>query len=173
MREDGLILDKLILAKDTAYTPSGVGPAATSPTAGSTAITTGNDASLDDNINTIVTDAVTGTDSEPETLPNINIATDENLISVELEDYVSKSADGAHHWLKSNQSGASGSAMEATPNTSKLSTKTNGSAVLNYSLQFSEAGTYNVWLRGWGDSCLLYTSPSPRDRTRSRMPSSA
>ena len=23
------------------------------------------------------------------------------------------------------------------------------------------------------DTCLLYTSPSPRDRTRSRMPSSA
>ena len=26
---------------------------------------------------------------------------------------------------------------------------------------------------GKGKSCLLYTSPSPRDRTRSRMPSSA
>ena len=25
----------------------------------------------------------------------------------------------------------------------------------------------------WFDTCLLYTSPSPRDRTRSRMPSSA
>ena len=25
----------------------------------------------------------------------------------------------------------------------------------------------------WGKGCLLYTSPSPRDRTRSRMPSSA
>ena len=25
----------------------------------------------------------------------------------------------------------------------------------------------------WGWCCLLYTSPSPRDRTRSRMPSSA
>ena len=25
----------------------------------------------------------------------------------------------------------------------------------------------------WDDICLLYTSPSPRDRTRSRMPSSA
>ena len=24
-----------------------------------------------------------------------------------------------------------------------------------------------------GNGCLLYTSPSPRDRTRSRMPSSA
>ena len=27
--------------------------------------------------------------------------------------------------------------------------------------------------QGIGYSCLLYTSPSPRDRTRSRMPSSA
>ena len=26
---------------------------------------------------------------------------------------------------------------------------------------------------GLGNGCLLYTSPSPRDRTRSRMPSSA
>ena len=25
----------------------------------------------------------------------------------------------------------------------------------------------------WYSTCLLYTSPSPRDRTRSRMPSSA
>ena len=31
-----------------------------------------------------------------------------------------------------------------------------------------------VWFYGAGcSSCLLYTSPSPRDRTRSRMPSSA
>ena len=28
-------------------------------------------------------------------------------------------------------------------------------------------------LRGFYTNCLLYTSPSPRDRTRSRMPSSA
>ena len=28
-------------------------------------------------------------------------------------------------------------------------------------------------ISGLGKSCLLYTSPSPRDRTRSRMPSSA
>ena len=25
----------------------------------------------------------------------------------------------------------------------------------------------------WGETCLLYTSPSPRDRQKSRMPSSA
>ena len=31
----------------------------------------------------------------------------------------------------------------------------------------------NVIKNLWNKSCLLYTSPSPRDRTRSRMPSSA
>ena len=31
-----------------------------------------------------------------------------------------------------------------------------------------------LWVHGMtGGACLLYTSPSPRDRTRSRMPSSA
>ena len=29
------------------------------------------------------------------------------------------------------------------------------------------------YTRGLFEYCLLYTSPSPRDRTRSRMPSSA
>ena len=38
-------------------------------------------------------------------------------------------------------------------------------------LDFSEQDkqTYNLDL----EACLLYTSPSPRDRVRSRMPSSA
>ena len=30
-----------------------------------------------------------------------------------------------------------------------------------------------AWHDGDREDCLLYTSPSPRDRTRSRMPSSA
>ena len=32
---------------------------------------------------------------------------------------------------------------------------------------------FESYINGLLDSCLLYTSPSPRDRTRSRMPSSA
>ena len=33
---------------------------------------------------------------------------------------------------------------------------------------------WEIWVNfGLVDGCLLYTSPSPRDRTRSRMPSSA
>ena len=41
-----------------------------------------------------------------------------------------------------------------------------------YSFQFDAPGTNsNNYI--WNSACLLYTSPSPRDRTRSRMPSSA
>ena len=41
-------------------------------------------------------------------------------------------------------------------------------ATLNY-LDLCEEGTHVTW----GGGCLLYTSPSPRDRQKSRMPSSA
>ena len=33
--------------------------------------------------------------------------------------------------------------------------------------------TFALVREAWAMACLLYTSPSPRDRTRSRMPSSA
>src|SRR5665811_2584025 len=36
---------------------------------------------------------------------------------------------------------------------------------------FYSAGKFAI--EGFSEACLLYTSPSPRDRTRSRMPSSA
>ena len=45
--------------------------------------------------------------------------------------------------------------------------------------EYKDASTpdelWKSWLerRKYGATCLLYTSPSPRDRTRSRMPSSA
>ena len=45
-------------------------------------------------------------------------------------------------------------------------------------LYVAEAGVSDAMARltadpDWAPTCLLYTSPSPRDRTRSRMPSSA
>ena len=41
---------------------------------------------------------------------------------------------------------------------------------MGYKFQFiTLAGIHSMW----HGICLLYTSPSPRDRTRSRMPSSA
>ena len=44
-------------------------------------------------------------------------------------------------------------------------------AISNYYLPFSIAP--NFLINDTLYACLLYTSPSPRDRTRSRMPSSA
>ena len=38
--------------------------------------------------------------------------------------------------------------------------------------QDAEECVNDTWMRAW-NSCLLYTSPSPRDRQKSRMPSSA
>ena len=40
-------------------------------------------------------------------------------------------------------------------------------------LVFRDEGSTLVFGRDTVSDCLLYTSPSPRDRTRSRMPSSA
>ena len=44
-------------------------------------------------------------------------------------------------------------------------------AISGYTGGTSENPTYKEVVQG--GTCLLYTSPSPRDRTRSRMPSSA
>ena len=41
------------------------------------------------------------------------------------------------------------------------------------SLLFLVYGDRKIWGAVQLRNCLLYTSPSPRDRTRSRMPSSA
>ena len=49
----------------------------------------------------------------------------------------------------------------------------------NWKIDVHDAGEYWAFVDEWGMTqhqpkhCLLYTSPSPRDRTRSRMPSSA
>ena len=42
-----------------------------------------------------------------------------------------------------------------------------------FSMAFQQIRLLNLSTAGIFGNCLLYTSPSPRDRTRSRMPSSA
>ena len=49
-----------------------------------------------------------------------------------------------------------------------------GPIVIGQACEFDYSGTQACKaLKEEGYTCLLYTSPSPRDRTRSRMPSSA
>ena len=62
--------------------------------------------------------------------------------------------------------------MEWNVNTVDVHPKEEGRDDVIYNVHWSvskEDGEYSA--RSYG--CLLYTSPSPRDRTRSRMPSSA
>ena len=44
---------------------------------------------------------------------------------------------------------------------------------VNFFLTLKQRRERNLYVSLWFYICLLYTSPSPRDRTRSRMPSSA
>ena len=47
------------------------------------------------------------------------------------------------------------------------------STLLRIIAGFEKPDSGKIYLDGEDITCLLYTSPSPRDRTRSRMPSSA
>ena len=55
------------------------------------------------------------------------------------------------------------------------SDKARGQDISDMLLRFSGSGgdTIGEKFQNYVKACLLYTSPSPRDRTRSRMPSSA
>ena len=63
--------------------------------------------------------------------------------------------------------------------THKIGEVHDGAATMDWMEQEQERGitiTSAATTTRWkyaGNTCLLYTSPSPRDRTRSRMPSSA
>ena len=58
--------------------------------------------------------------------------------------------------------------MTITPNVNEAS---NGRTY--FSTDVMEPVNYNVEFSSEGGNCLLYTSPSPRDKRQSRMPSSA
>ena len=60
----------------------------------------------------------------------------------------------------------------AVPNNSKAEKKLTPAEELAKSRKERNEG-FKDTVTGKNKACLLYTSPSPRDRTRSRMPSSA
>ena len=76
-----------------------------------------------------------------------------DVIIVEAEQYHGNNAAGGHQWVAVNRAGASGgTAMSATPNNGRLRRSAQDSPGLSYSVNFAEAGTYYLWIRGWGDT---------------------
>ena len=59
--------------------------------------------------------------------------------------------------------------LEAHGGTTALEYKYDGARIQLH----REDDRVSIWTRRLSDVCLLYTSPSPRDRQKSRMPSSA
>ncbi|NNG00371.1 MAG: hypothetical protein HKM93_13375 [Desulfobacteraceae bacterium] len=123
MREDGLIVDKIILTTDPTYEPSGKGPAESPFSDGGSsdiAFNQGND--------------------------------DQGFAVMETENYDTNKAAGAHKWTEvyvpSNISG--NAAMSALPDIGARINKnyTANSPSLNFKVKFVKTGRHYIWLRG-------------------------
>jgi len=75
------------------------------------------------------------------------------LVALEIENFSSKTTASNRQWVAASRSGASaGASMVTTPDNGLIKLTSNGSPVMNYDVYFNQAGTYTVWLRGWGDT---------------------
>ena len=71
------------------------------------------------------------------------------------------------------QAGFAADLPESTPASTVNKVCGSGMRTVMMAHDMVRAGSAELVVAGGMESCLLYTSPSPRDRTRSRMPSSA
>ena len=97
-------------------------------------------------------------------------------ISTNYTTQFSSNPSGLVNYFKFNQGTAGGSNTAVTTLTDAVS------ATVPPLSNFALTGSTSNWVAGYigagttttsASSCLLYTSPSPRDRQKSRMPSSA
>ena len=76
-----------------------------------------------------------------------------DTIAIEAERFVARVDAAAHRWVAGARPGAGGGAsMVTTPDDGALARGTNGSPRLSYAVDFPSAGTWAVWVRGWGDA---------------------
>ena len=75
------------------------------------------------------------------------------LMSVEAEYFDQKEDTATHTWVTNNLSAASNDAsVTTTPDSGTLRPNESNSPRLSYLLNFDRAGTWYVWVRGWGDT---------------------
>ena len=125
MREDGTVLDKIVLAKDPSMHPTDYGPLGPSPTE-------------------------PGSPPPPPPEPPDD---SEYVLAVEAENFVSNVGVGGHDWVPVTPSGASGGgSLQSLPNVNENNNTgyAANSPRLDYNIDFPAAGTYYVWIRGRG-----------------------
>lgn len=146
MREDGLYLDKLVLTKDSDYVPTSIGPALMNSQG---SVDSKNEDSDDNNTPSSSTDS---SDTQGDTSGSPSTSTSTQELHIEAEAYRSRTTVGTHQWITGSKPDASGSSMVTNLNNGTLKPGKTGSAMMDYRVDFSEAGTYFVWVRGWGDT---------------------
>jgi hypothetical protein len=74
------------------------------------------------------------------------------IVSIEAEHFDSKLAQGGHAWTGEATTGASGTAVRATPNSGSNNDTgyTTNSPRLDFKVSFVKTGTHYVWIRGIG-----------------------
>jgi len=84
---------------------------------------------------------------EPEPEPG-----NETIVTVEAESFNGRTSTATHQWINASLPNASGgNSMKTTPDSGALKPGANGSPMLSYNIQFPIAGSYQLWIRGWGD----------------------
>lgn len=133
MREDGFIVDQVVLVQDAAWRPP----------ANNAAIA----AAVSEENSPL---PHPGSDADENTQPDTAGA---ELIQIELEEYFTQAEASGKSWMLTQQAGFSGfGALLAGPETRSIFRDQVGSPELQYLVDFAEAGTYTVWVRGWGDT---------------------
>ncbi len=149
MREDGFAIDQFLLVDSASYVPQGAVSSATGTVASNNSNTGSNSANVISTNNgaTSSTTTATTTTSAPATLSEVN-----GLITIEAENFDSKTGSNPHHWVNGTYANASGGkSMISTPNNGKLWSNSTGSPKLSYKVNFAASGIYHLWIRGWGD----------------------
>ena len=154
MRESGTILDKLVLSRDSGFSPAGKGPAETAKANGE-GQSNGNGSSDGDSDDGSDPGSNDTGDPKDSSAPYQQGADPNQPISIEAEHYHDKADQNGHSWVPSNQLGFSGDgAMQALPEDTVtiVSDYAARSPRLDYQVKFERAGTYYVWLRAFGVS---------------------
>jgi len=161
MREDGFEFDALVFTQNSDYQPTGMGPAENhaadeiTDTGGATmgndsgATTTGA-AGTDTGSTTGGTTGIDGVETSGS--GGGNSATAGNTVVIEAEAFTTNSATASHAWTPGSRQGSSNGSMITTPDTGSLKTGATGTPVMRYQVNLPTAGSWRVWVRGWGDA---------------------
>ena len=148
MREDGFEIDRLLFTQDPTVVPTGDGAPVDSNEGTSPADDTDDDTADDTDGNTDDGDGSgTGGGTGGGGEQAGPIASRDGVLRVEATDHGARAAAGGHDWRVRD-----GSVLTALPNVGQLRANSAGSPRLDYRVAFDRAGTWQVWVHGFGDA---------------------